>query len=208
MVKGMTIAEYYRWFHREWMRAGLVVAVILFIYLTVLVAPDNLALYAMLLCAPLYMFHETEEYMFPGGFAQFLNQHIYHQDPEHGMLDETGIFWINMVIIWVLLTVAGLLAVVDLRWAAWIPYFFLFQALVHVLLGIRAKRWYNPGLATALLLHVPFAIWAILLLQSAGVIQNGWWNIYLAAGVLVNVLLVPIAIVLTLRYRRHTAVAA
>ncbi|MBK8050765.1 MAG: HXXEE domain-containing protein [Anaerolineales bacterium] len=38
----------------------------------------------------------------------------------------------------------------------------------HAGLGIRAKRWYNPGLATAWLLHVPFAIWAILLLQGLG----------------------------------------
>jgi hypothetical protein len=67
MSTAMSLAGYYHGFHREWMRVGLVVAVILVVYLSVLVAPANLVLYAMLLCAPLYMLHETEEYLFPGG---------------------------------------------------------------------------------------------------------------------------------------------
>ena len=142
MSKPMTIADYYRWFHREWMRAGLVVAVFLLVYLTVLVAPVNLVLYAMLLCAPLYMLHETEEYIFPGGFAQFANRDIYKQDPENGLADETAVFWINMGYIWLALPVCGLLAVYDLRFAAWMPYFFIFQALVHVMLSIVARRRY------------------------------------------------------------------
>jgi len=55
-----SLAGYYHWFHREWMRAGLVVAVFLLVYLMVLVAPTNLVLYAMPLYAPLYMLHETK----------------------------------------------------------------------------------------------------------------------------------------------------
>ncbi|MFM7190017.1 MAG: hypothetical protein ACKOX2_04240, partial [Microcystaceae cyanobacterium] len=87
MSTAMSPLGYYHWFHREWMRAGLVVAVFLFVYLTVLVAPTNLTLYAMLLCAPLYLLHETEEYLFPGGFIEFANQDLYKQDPKNGLVD-------------------------------------------------------------------------------------------------------------------------
>jgi hypothetical protein len=110
----MSLAGYYHWFHREWMRAGLVVAAFLLVYLTVLVAPTDLALYAMLLCAPLYMLHETEEYLFPGGFVEFANRDIYKQNPETGMLDEALVYWINMGYIWLPLPICGLLAVYDL----------------------------------------------------------------------------------------------
>lgn len=182
MSTAMSLAGYYHWFHREWMRAGLVVAVFLLVYLTVLVAPTNLVLYAMLLCAPLYMLHETEEYLFPGGFVEFANRDLYKQDPESGMLDERLVYWINMGYIWLPLPICGLLATYDLRLAAWMPYFFIFQAVVHVGLSIAARRWYNPGLATACLLHVPFAVWAIGLLRDAGVIQNPYFNAFLLIG--------------------------
>lgn len=182
MSTAMSLIGYYHWFHREWMRAGLVVAVFLFIYLTVLVAPTNLALYAMLLCAPLYMLHETEEYLFPGGFIEFANRDLYKQDPEGGMLDESLVYWINMGYIWLPLPICGLLATHDLRLAAWMPYFLIFQAIVHIVLSVITRRWYNPGLATACLLHIPFAVWAIHLLREAGVIQIIYFNIYLLIG--------------------------
>jgi hypothetical protein len=105
----------------------------------------------MLLCAPLYMLHETEEYLFPGGFVEFMNHDLYKQDPETGMVDERLVYWINMGYIWLPLPVCGLLATYDLRLAAWMPYFLIFQAVVHIGLSIAARRWYNPGLATACL---------------------------------------------------------
>ena len=182
MSTAMSLGGYYHWFHREWMRAGLVVAVFLLVYLTVLVAPTNLVLYTMLLCAPLYMLHETEEYLFPGGFVEFANRDLYKQDPESGMLDENLVYWINMSYIWLPLPICGLLATYDLRLAAWMPYFFIFQAVVHVGLSIAARRWYNPGLATACFLHVPFAVWAIYLLGDAGIIANVYFNIYALVG--------------------------
>lgn len=205
MSKPMTIADYYRWFHREWMRAGLIVAIFLLVYLTILVAPVNPVLYAMLLCAPLYMLHETEEYIFPGGFAQFANRDIYKQDAENGLADETAVFWINMGYIWLALPVSGLLAVYDLRYAAWMPYFFIFQALVHVMLSIVARRRYSPGLVTALFLHVPFAVWAIVLLQAAGVVQSVWWNVHLVVGFLAILGFPVMGLILLQRYRKRIA---
>ncbi len=203
MSTAMSFTGYYHWFHREWMRAGLVVAVFLIVYLTVLVAPTDLVLYAMLLGAPLYMLHETEEYLFPGGFVEFANNDIYNQDPQTGLLDEKLVYWINMGYIWLPLPVCGLLATYDLRAAAWIPYFLIFQAVIHVGLSIVARRWYNPGLATACLLHVPFSVWAIYLLKDAGVVQNPYFNIYLPIGFIYTLALPIIGIFAMKRYRKR-----
>ena len=208
MSTAMSLRGYYHWFRREWMRAGLVVSIFLLLYLTVLVAPTNLVLYAMLLCAPLYMLHETEEYLFPGGFVEFTNRDLYHQNPEMGMLDESLVYWINMGYIWLPLPLSGLLATQDLRFAAWMPYFFIFQAVVHVVLSVVTRRWYNPGLATACLLHVPFALWALYLLKNAGVIENFYWNPYLLLS-FIFILGLPVVACLGLkRYRNRMSPSA
>jgi hypothetical protein len=74
---------------------------------------------------------------------------------------------------------------------------------VHVGLSIGARRWYNPGLATALLLHIPFAVWAVYLLKEAGVIRNRYFNVYLSIG-LVYTLGLPIMGVFGMkRYRKR-----
>jgi len=208
MSTAMSFAGYFHWFHREWMRAGLVVAVFLLVYLTVLVAPTNPVLYAMLLGAPLYMVHETEEYLFPGGFVEFANRDLYKQDPQTGLVDEKLVYWINMGYIWLPLPACGLLATYDLRVAAWIPYFLIFQALVHVGLSIAARRWYNPGLGTACLLHVPFSVWAIHLLKDAGVVQNPYFNVYLSIGLIYTLALPVMGLFAMKRYRKRIAESA
>jgi len=208
MSTAMSFSGYYHWFHREWMRAGLVVAVFLLVYLSVLVAPTNLALYAMLLYAPLYMVHETEEYLFPGGFVEFANRDLYKQDPNTGMLDENLVYWINMGYVWLPLPICGLLAAYDLRLAAWMPYFLIFQAAVHVGLSIAARRWYNPGLATACLLHVPFSVWSIDLLRDAGAVNNPYFNVFLAIGFIYTLGLPIIGYFGIQRYRKRISQSA
>ncbi len=203
MSTAMSLAGYYHWFHREWMRAGLVVAIFLLVYLSVLVAPHNPTLYAMLLCAPLYLLHETEEYLFPGGFVEFANRDLYHQDPSKGLVDEHLVYWINMGYIWLPLPICGLLATYDLHLAAWMPYFLIFQAAVHIGLSIAARRWYNPGLATACLLHVPFAVWAIALLRDADIIRNPYFNGFLGIGFLYTLGLPVMGYFAMQRYRKR-----
>ena len=208
MSTAMSLSGYYHWFHREWMRAGLVVAVFLLVYLSVLVAPNNPVLYAMLLCAPLYMLHEAEEYLFPGGFVEFANRDLYKQDTHTGLLDENLVYWVNMGYIWLPLPICGLLATYDLRLAAWIPYFLIFQAAVHVGLSIAARRWYNPGLATACLLHVPFSVWSIDLLRDAGVINNPYYNVFLAIGFVYTLGLPIVGYFAMKRYRQRISQSA
>ena len=200
----MTLKAYFAWFMENWQKTGMIVSLFLTIYLVVIVLPQNTLLFALLMSTPLYMLHEIDEYVFPGGFAQFMNSKIYKTDPEDGMLDTAAVFWINVVAVWIGLSFFSLWAVIDIRQAIAIPYFFIFQAVVHLILGIVGKRIISPGMASAWLVHVPWAIWTIWLLVQAGIITNPYWNSDLLTGLLINVALLFVGRVLLVRYKlRH-----
>ena len=198
----MTLKEYYFWFKENWQKTGVIVSIFLTIYLVVIVLPKSTVLFALLMSTPLYMLHEIDEYIFPGGFAQFMNKNIYKMDPETGLVDSTAIFWINMVV-WFFFPLASLNAVAkaDLTQAAWIPYFFIFQAVIHVILGIVGKRFFNPGMVSAWLVHVPWGIWTIWLLIRAGVIVNPYWNEYLRDGLSICFYMVIAGVILYIRHK-------
>jgi hypothetical protein len=199
----MTLKEYFLWFKENWQKTGVIVGIFLTIYLVVIVLPKSTILFALLMSTPLYMLHQTDEYIFPGRFAQFLNQNVYKMDPENGLVDTNAVFWINMVV-WFFFPLASLNAVskADLRQAAWIPYFFIFQAVVHLILGIVGKRFLNPGMVSAWLVHIPWGIWTIWLLVQAGVIVNPYWNEYLRDGLLIILYMAVAGVILWVRHRR------
>jgi hypothetical protein len=154
----------------------------------------------LLMSTPLYILHQADEYIFPGRFAQFMNQNIYKMDPETGLVDPSAVFWINMAV-WFFFSLSSLQAAADPAQAAWMPYFFIFQAVIHLILGIVGRRFLNPGMISAWLVHVPWGIWTIRLLVQAGVIVHPYWNNYLRDGLLVCFYMLVAGGVLLLRYR-------
>jgi Protein of unknown function with HXXEE motif len=196
----VTLKGYFTWFMENWQKAGVIVALFLTIYLVVIVLPKSTLQFALLMYTPLYMLHEIDEYIYPGRFAQFMNQNIYRMDPETGLVDSNAIFGINIAV-WIIFSFYSLWAVTDVTQGAWMPYFFIFQALIHLILGIVGKRFLNPGMVTAWLVHVPWGIWTIWLLVQARVIANPYWNKYLLDGLWGVVFMVIAAIFLLIRYR-------
>jgi hypothetical protein len=201
----MTLKGYFIWFEENWQKTGVIVSIFLTIYLVVLVLPKSTLLFALLMSTPTYILHEIDEYITPGGFAQFLNKNIYKTDPENGILDKTAVFWINMVV-WIALPLYSLWAIFDISQAIWMPYFFIFQAVVHLILGIAGKRLLNPGMVSAWLVHVPWGIWTIWLLVQAGEISNPYWNGYLLNGLEVIVAMAIAGMLLFARYKRRQQV--
>jgi len=199
----MTLKGYSTWFKENWQKTGVIVALFLTIYLVVIVLPQNTLLFALLMSTPLYMLHEADEYVFPGGFAQFINKNIYKTDPETGLLDTTAVFWINVVAVWIVISLFSLWAVFDITQAVAIPYFLIFQAFVHLIIGIVGKRFFNPGMVSAWLVHVPWAIWTIWLLVQAEVIANPFWNLALLTGLLINLALPVAGLFLWIRYKHR-----
>ncbi|MDA3940219.1 MAG: HXXEE domain-containing protein [Spirochaetia bacterium] len=196
----MDIKEYYSWLKRDWAKTGLIVSIFLFAFLVVFVKKSDFVIFLILLQTPLYMIHETEEYIFPGGFGKFFNVNIFKLDTEDKPIDQNFIFYVNIVLIWILLPAFGLLATINYQYGLWIPYFSLFAGVAHIALGIKAGKLYNPGLIVSLGLNIPVSIWSISYLTNNQIIHNAILNPHLAIGLGVNLVL---PIVGTIMYKKH-----
>jgi hypothetical protein len=185
----MTLTKYFHWLKRDWAKAGFPISIFLFVFLFAFVKDTNFALFLLLLQTPLYMIHETEEYIFPGGFGKFFNIDILKLDTEDKPVDENFIFYVNVILIWIILPVFGLLAANHLQYGLWIPYFSFFAGVAHIALGIKARKRYNPGLVISLLLNIPVGAWSIFYLVDHGILSNAFLNPYIFIGLGVNLVL-------------------
>ena len=201
----MTIHEYFAWLKRDWAKAGLLISIFLFVFLFVFVKDTDFVLFLLLLQTPLYMLHETEEYIFPGGFGKFFNMEIMKFETPDKPLDENFIFYINVILVWIILPVFGLLALQNLQYGLWIPYFSLFAGIAHIALGIKARKRYNPGLIISLLLNIPVGVWSVLYLVEQGLIPNIFLNPHFFIGLGVNLALPVLGFVKYQQYLRTLA---
>jgi hypothetical protein len=201
----MSLPNYFNWLKRDWAKTGLVLSIYLFIFLFVFVRQVDMVLFILLLQTPLYMLHQAEEYVFPGGFGKFFNMDIFKLATEDEPVDENFIFYVNILIIWIALPIFGLLAIQNYRWGLWIPYFSLFAGIAHIALAIKAKKLYNPGLIVSLLLNIPIGLWSILYLLEMGILNNFFLNPHIAIGLGVNAILPIMGIILLRNYKRKQA---
>lgn len=198
----MTVREYFAWFKSNWPLAGLLLAFYLAIFAFLFVRPVNFPAFLIILMTPLYMIHETEEYIFPGGFADFFNRRIFGIEDEHGPLREDFIFLVNVGLVWLLLPLFGILSFYRLELGLWVPYFAVFAGVAHIPLSIKGRQFYNPGLVVSLLLNVPGGTAVIWYLASRGFLAQPFFNIHLLIGLGLNFLL-PVAGAIIYRNYQH-----
>ena len=201
----MTFTAYFQWFKRDWAKAGLLIAFFLFVFLFILVKEADFVLFLLLLQTPLYMLHEAEEYIFPGGFGRFFNMEIMKFETEDKPLDENFIFWVNIILIWLILPVFGLLASQNYQYGLWLPYFSFFAGVSHIGLGIKARKRYNPGLLVSLILNIPIGAWSVLYLVEQGLLPNIILNIHFLIGLGLNLILPVLGLLV---YKKHVRMLA
>jgi len=199
----MAVSEYYRWLKKDWAKTGFILSIFLFIFLFVFVRQDNFVVFILLLQTPLYMLHQTEEYVFPGGFGKFFNTKIFELETEDQPVDQNFIFFVNVILIWFILPVFGLLSTIDYRYGLWIPYFSFFAGIAHVLLAIRAKKLYNPGLIVSLFINIPVGLWSILYLINRGILEYFFLNPYIIIGLGLNAILPIMGVILLRNYQKN-----
>jgi hypothetical protein len=175
--------------------AGIVVWLILFRN-----APTSeQALFAALLI--IYMIHQIEEHLWPGGFRQFANAHVFKSVDDDWPVSEGGVALVNVGYVWLPILLAALFPG-PLRWLGlgWVG-LTLINAITHIVTSIRF-RIYNPGLVTSIFLFLPFTIWMLAREVSAGML-TGWQVVaLLIAGVLLHI---PVAALFVVPYRRGEA---
>ena len=197
----MNVSEYYSWLKKDWAKAGLILSIFLLVFLFVFVRQLDFVVFIILLQTPLYMLHQTEEYIFPGGFGKFFNTKILNLETEDEPVNQNFIFYVNVILIWIVLPACGLLSTVDYRFGLWIPYFSLFAGIAHILLSIKARQIYNPGLVISLLVNIPVGLWSILFLINQGILTS-FLNWHLVIGLGVNAVLPVMGIILLKNYQR------
>ena len=199
----MTLSEYFQWLKREWAKVGLILSIYLFVMLFVFVRRYDFVVFVLLLQTPLYMLHQTEEYIFPGGFAKFFNTKIFNLETEDKPLNETFIFYVNVILIWIVLPVFGLLSNLNYSYGLWLPYFSFFAGVAHIVLAIKAKKVYNPGLLVSLFVNIPVGLWSISYLLGQGIIENIFLNIHSLVGLALNATLPVIGTILLRNYKKN-----
>ena len=201
----MILSEYFRWLKKEWAKVGVILSIYLFVMLFVFVRQYDFVVFVLLLQTPLYMLHQTEEYIFPGGFGKFFNTKIFNLETEDEPLDENFIFYVNVIIIWIVLPVCGLLSTLNYNFGLWLPYFSFFAGVAHVALALKAKKLYNPGLMVSLFINIPVGLWSIRFLFGQGLIEHFFLNIHGLIGLAVNAILPVMGTILFRNYQKRTS---
>jgi hypothetical protein len=123
------------------------------------------------LAFPILVSHQSEEWVWPGGFLPFCNTRLLGSDRPDWPLTERDGFHVNITAGW-LSAVAGLAL-----WrrtpgvAAGVLLMEAANVLMHASTAVRERR-YNPGVVTATALMVPHAAAGILWLGRSGLISR------------------------------------
>ena len=132
-----------------------------------------------------YLFHQFEEYILPGGFVKFFNNKMLESNKYNYPLDDVASFWINIPIIFMAYPLSAILAgQVDISIGIWTAYFSIINALSHV--GIYFKHRYNPGFFVSLFLNIPVGIYTIHYFNAQNLISINEQLIGLAIGLLIQ----------------------
>jgi hypothetical protein len=134
------------------------------------------------LAFPILVTHQTEEWVWPGGFLPFCNEQLLGSDRPDWPLTERDGFHVNVTVGWVS-AIAGLAL-----WrrtptvAAGVLWLEAGNALMHTAMAVRNRR-YNPGVATAAGLMAPHAAAGARWLARSGRLSSRQRLLAAAAGV-------------------------
>jgi hypothetical protein len=189
----------------NWQKAlpvlAIVTGAIWFVYFRASPASEQAMFMALLV---IYMLHQIEEHLWPGGFRQFANAHVFKSGNADWPVDMGGVALVNVGYVW-LPVAAAALAPGALRWVglAWIG-LTLINALTHIVTTIRFHI-YNPGLITSIVLFLPFTVWVLATLHGRGALTGGEIALILVLGVVLHF---PVAALFVLPFRRKRAAMA
>ncbi|KAH7120301.1 hypothetical protein B0J13DRAFT_162759 [Dactylonectria estremocensis] len=137
--------------------------------------------------------HQVEEYILPGGGPLVMNVVIYEEKSDYDRFpgNKQSMVWVNT------LAYPFYLSAVVFPQKIWLGLaqclFGFSQVFAHGLsMNIAANTGYNPGLASALLLHLPIGIYYIAYVQDHGLVAVSDW--LQAVGALVATIIVTIPV--------------
>jgi Protein of unknown function with HXXEE motif len=155
------------------------------------------ALFAALLV--IYFLHQIEEHLWPGGFRQFADAHMFHSGNDNWPVNIEGVALVNTAYVWLPVGLAVAFPQA-LRWVAlaWVG-LTLINGIIHVVTSIRL-RIYNPGLVTAIVLFLPFTIYVLVLEVGRGALSGVDVGMIALYGILLHL---PVAALFAVPFLRR-----
>ena len=155
---------------KHWAKAGggIAVGILVYVYLIEGSRMPLVQKFSLLSLAFL-MFHQFEEYVYPGGFQQYFNTRIYNPFGFFkNKISDKAVIWVNIIFGW---GVFGIVAIFFHDNHTLVMIFvavLLINGLLHF--GVSfSTRYYNPGVVTGAILFIPLAIYSATKLKESGV---------------------------------------
>lgn len=150
-----------RFAERHWFDVGAVLGIALAIWLVITGSGmDTITLILWISLLTLFA-HQVEEWRWPGWFPGMLNVVLFRSDDpwRHPLNVRSGLV-VNVVVGWVSYLLAALFGA-GLLWLAMATILVsVGNCVLHLLvIPIRGRMPYNPGMATSLFLFVPVSVW-------------------------------------------------
>jgi hypothetical protein len=146
---------------KHWFDLGGVLAIILLICIYNRPMP-SIHFILWLSLASLFI-HQLEEYRYPGYFPGMMNTVMYKSEqPDRYPLNSQTSLFVNVLIGWLFYFLAAVFA----DKCIWLGIATMLVScgniIAHtILFNVKGKTWYNPGMATALLLFLPLSCWFV-----------------------------------------------
>lgn len=167
------------WLYRNWVYAAIFTAGFLLPLAPLVYAAFGWPLALLFLHLPMYQVHQLEEH-YQDRFRRFVNGVMFGGIEA---LTPRATFWINCLGVWVLDVVLFYPAFfINAAWGLGIVYMVIVNAVSHIGVSV-AKRRYNPGVATSVVLFLPVGIWTLHVITVAA--QATWMQQAVGLGIAV-----------------------
>ncbi len=193
--------KFFKFYSKNWYYIGGVLFVLLAFMVGFLGEGFNPLSKILTLSFMALLVHQFEEYALPGGFPAIMNSAWMGEKdvPDRYPLNRKSAFIVNVIGGYPFYILAILFP--NLIWLGLAQVLFgMLQILIHgILINVKMKSWYNPGLAAVVFLHWPIGIYYIRYIYVNGLIQPWHW----LAGIGVTVLAAMLIINLPLQLLKN-----
>ena len=189
----------HKFWYEHWPRAGLIAAIfiLLLLFLNSKV-PIGSFEWLYWFSLPLYMIHQFEEYIYPGGFKEQLNEILVKGERTGEILTDKMVLIINIGFIWILTPALIVLGAFSIIFPVILMTLVAFNGFVHVIASIRFRK-YNPGLVISVVGNIPLGLYVLIGLGLTAKASG----IELLIGILIGIILhLILLVVLGLRSRK------
>lgn len=162
-----------KWMEDNWAKAVPFLALYMGILLVIFVYGQDFALFLIWIQMVVYLLHQTEEYIAPGGFMKFFNHKMLKSPENDWPLTKRESLLINVPVIFLAYPLTAILATYfGYGIGMWLMYFSIINGLGHVVMALKFHE-YNPGTAVSACLNIPVGIYAIWYFTVNGLVGAG-----------------------------------